>query len=530
MNADASANSQHKSKNQHETNVGGQFAGFLFDADHPSLANGNYASPCEQRLLNALLMNDGSVLYPIRILRGDLLPHTIATRLKALNIPLRNREKNSYSFSRTEHVDIRSFATIIGDVCDSLEGSATTADLVKLPSLLGRKNIFCLTVNPLNDVGLRCIDCQLHGFPSYIGAVALDAGNPAHIELFSRLLLDCVWVEDGAIFASRWDTDEGVYEFGLHPQRDFKVIEVPYWDFRKMAPPRPTLMAMSARGMISAQRLQAATAPTHLEQVAGTLAAQTLSKAPPFPIDLKIELPAEEQMFIPVSKLIEYALNDKHDKGKHKAKLFSELMGIGKNEWRFLAYQIKDALVGARLEKIEATQYGIQYRAQMEVVGLNGRVMTIETRWIIRQDEPAQLSTAFVAEKEKQRSGAVASPPWVPLSNKGDERWAAIFKLASTTGVEVARRCVPKPLKIEGFPVIMDGECGGAFVRLDGRSAFAKWLYKSNLASRTPDVGMVLSSRPNTQSVEREKAYCEAFVRVLWLNGIEGAKVESYLS
>lgn len=515
---------------QQKLELASQFACLLFAADHPNLAHGNYASPCEQQLLEALAKNNSAVTYPIRILRGDLLPHSLASRVVAVDIPVRDATKRSYTHSQTKQVNIRSFATIIGDLCDSLKDGPTTANLVELANLLGRANIFCLTLNPLSAEGINFLDRHLRQFPPYLGAVALDPGNPLHIELFSEKLLDCVWIENGLVHVSRWDTDEGVYEFGLNPELQFRVIEVPWYEFQKTAPPRPRLITPTRRGAISAQRLHAATAPSHFEQVASHLTMQTLRSSPTFPIELKIVLPAEDQMLIPVAKLIDYALNDQHDTGKHKAKLFSDVMAIGKDEWRFLAYQIRNELDHSRLERIEATEYGIQYRAQMEVVGLNGRIVTLETRWIIRQDEPAQLSTVFVADKAKQRGGVVEPPPWVPVAVKGEERWNAIVHLALKAGKLAADQCVPMPMKIEGYPVIMEGACGSAYVCLDGRLAFSRWLRANNYASKAYPSGIAIRARIDSQSVDRAKAYCEAFARVLWLNGIDGAKVEAYLS
>ncbi len=506
-----------------------RFAGFLFAADHPDLADGNYAYPCEQALLDALALGGKSVSYPIRVLRGDILPHVLASRIKQIQIPVKDTTKRSYSHSRTNHVDMRAFATVVGDLSDSFQDGLATVNLVELPGLFGRTNIFCLTLSPMNASGIKFIDAQLHGFRPYLGAVALDAGNPLHVSLFSELLLDCVWLAEGVIYVSRWDTDEGVYEFGINPGASFRVVELPYLKFQQSAPPRPKVAVLSSRGATSVDRLQAATAPTHLEQVAERLSLEAI-RPPKFPVDLKIVLPAEEQMTIPVEKLIDYALSDEHPNGRHKAKLFSDLMAISRSEWRFLAYQIRNGLEQARLEKIEATQYGVQYRAQMEIAGINGRVMTIETRWIIRANEPAQLSTAFVASKDEQRNATVAPPPWVPLVVTGSDRWNAIYDLASKAGAEAARLCVPTPMQVEGFPIIMEGDCGGSYVRLDGRTAFGRWLRTLGHASRSYGPGITVSASVNSQSMERAKAYSEAFARVLWLNGIDGAKVETYLS
>ena len=76
----------------------------------------------------------------------------------------------------------------------------------------------------------------------------------------------------------------------------------------------------------------------------------------------------------------------------------------------------------------------------------------------------------------------------------------------------------------------MEGACGSAYVCLDGRLAFSRWLRINNYASKAYEGGIAISALIDSQSVERAIAYCDAFARVLWLNGIDGAKVESYLS
>jgi hypothetical protein len=97
-------------------NVGGEFGGFLFAADHPVLANMNYATPCEQVLLDSLAKGDPSISYPMRVLRGDVIPHVLARRLKHVKIPTRDAAQKSYSHSQTSQIDKRAFATVVGDV------------------------------------------------------------------------------------------------------------------------------------------------------------------------------------------------------------------------------------------------------------------------------------------------------------------------------------------------------------------------------------------------------------------------------
>ena len=51
-------------------------------------------------------------------------------------------------------------------------------------------------------------------------------------------------------------------------------------------------------------------------------------------------LPKYTQAVIPLEKLRDYALNARHPHGKHKAKVFEAVLGIGADEAEWLATEI----------------------------------------------------------------------------------------------------------------------------------------------------------------------------------------------
>jgi hypothetical protein len=338
-----------------------------------------------------------------------------------------------------------------------------------------------------------------------------------------------VYFNDGTIYASRWDTDEGVYTFGSIACQYFKVKELSYWDYQKSAPDLPK-GPVSARGQQSGKRFSNIAKPSSFERVAAALLAQSWNSQNRIAVDFHLRRPDEQQLEIPANKLLRYVLNTEHPDGKHKARLFSDLMGIHADQWRFLAYQISDCLPDTEFTNVRSTEHGIQFGAYLQLIGLNGQTCTVETGWIIRPNEPAQLVTAFPAAKNKQKNLSARPPPWISTELLGEQRWAALYSSAHISATKAATDCVPTPIQIVGFRVELEGNCGGASIRFDGRTSFARWLIASKLASAGYGSGVHVSGYSTTQSVDRANAFADAFARVMWLNGVDGFRIERYLS
>jgi hypothetical protein len=509
-------------------NEQGGIISILFDADHPSLGC-DYGSPIENAFLQAFSEVNHATGHATTILRGDVLARNLASIVTRVVIPV-NDSRSRLRTSHSQHMgtDIRKLATVVGDLSDSLTGLWQTLDLIELPSRLAGSNVYCLTIFPVRLEVARELDKKLLGFAPYLGALEVDTGNPIQMRVFSQLLR-CVYFRDGTMYASRWDTDEGVYTFGSTADQYFRVKELSYWEYEKSAPALPGA-PLSNRGKQSDKRLSNIAKTSIFERVAASIIQQSRSSQSSGPIDFILRRPDEQQLEIPVGKLLDYALNAQHPKGKHKARLFSELMAIHADQWRFLAYQISDCLPDTEIVDLRVTEHGIQFGAFLQLIGLNGQTCTVQTAWIIRPNEPAQLVTAFPAVKSKQKNISAPRPPWIPAQLPSEERWAQLYSLASESATKAAIDCVPTPIQIEGFIVELEGNCGGASIRFDGRTSFARWLIERKLGFQGYGSGVQVSGYSTTQSADRANAFADAFKRVMWLNGVDEIRIERYLS
>ena len=245
--------------------------------------------------------------------------------------------------------------------------------------------------------------------------------------------------------------------------------------------------------------------------------------------DLK-QLPnAPDEVEVQARKLTDYLLDPLHEKGQSKAKFFEQELGIDAGDWRFLHGQFLDALNKAPFEDVRVDDYGIRFSAPLPIHGRNGQTATVRTAWIVRPKERASLVTAFPGTKEGASQPDVQSPAIISPDLKGADRWEAIFELAKTAGERAAAGCVPTPMKISGGELIMDGECGGAYVLVpDARRGFARWLKTAGHGDRHYRGGVSFYAETDSQSADRATAYAEAFAKVLRRNGIE-CSVSRYL-
>ncbi len=97
-------------------------------------------------------------------------------------------------------------------------------------------------------------------------------------------------------------------------------------------------------------------------------------------------LPNADRAVLDVQKLERYCLDPAHPRGRHKARVFRNALGIGQRD----ATWLRDALLAgarqAQAQEIEADVYGTRWRADIEVRRQN-RHSVIRTLWIVRPDE-----------------------------------------------------------------------------------------------------------------------------------------------
>jgi hypothetical protein len=109
-----------------------------------------------------------------------------------------------------------------------------------------------------------------------------------------------------------------------------------------------------------------------------------------------MRLPRVEEARIPTDKLVRYALDPDHPRGRHKARVFASALGIRKQDWRYLHDQILEALATSPVRSTRITPFGVAYEVVISIDGLNGATHPVVTTWIIESEGPPRLTSTWV--------------------------------------------------------------------------------------------------------------------------------------
>jgi hypothetical protein len=108
-------------------------------------------------------------------------------------------------------------------------------------------------------------------------------------------------------------------------------------------------------------------------------------------------IPDAERAVIATEKVRDYLLNLKHPDGGSKAIWFYSL-GYARDEWQLLADDLMAIARGCAEFDIETTRFGTKYKAAGSVGRPNHRPGNVLTVWIVEDDDPPRLVTAYPDE------------------------------------------------------------------------------------------------------------------------------------
>lgn len=113
-----------------------------------------------------------------------------------------------------------------------------------------------------------------------------------------------------------------------------------------------------------------------------------------------MKLPNGESAVVDVAKLRDYSLNPDHPKGKHKARVFKEKLGITRDDADRLREKILEAVLVADAVEQDETSYGRRFIVDFILSWPEGEFIlsraVVRTAGIIRNDEDfPRLTTCF---------------------------------------------------------------------------------------------------------------------------------------
>ena len=108
-----------------------------------------------------------------------------------------------------------------------------------------------------------------------------------------------------------------------------------------------------------------------------------------------MKIPNAERAAIDIRKLRDYCLNPQHNRGKHKARLFTSLLSMDADDAEELRNALLEAVKTQDAQLGETDAYGQRYTLDF-TLSWRGRQARIRSAWIIEtgSDIP-KLTTAF---------------------------------------------------------------------------------------------------------------------------------------
>jgi hypothetical protein len=106
--------------------------------------------------------------------------------------------------------------------------------------------------------------------------------------------------------------------------------------------------------------------------------------------NFSMKLPNAANAIVEIEKLSEYCLSENHPRGKHKARVFANLLGLTASDALLNAARTEEALIGER------DDYGQRYLVDFSMKR-HGREAAIRSAWIVRAGENVpRLTSCYV--------------------------------------------------------------------------------------------------------------------------------------
>jgi hypothetical protein len=109
-----------------------------------------------------------------------------------------------------------------------------------------------------------------------------------------------------------------------------------------------------------------------------------------------VRLPRAGRAVIATEKLVGYALDPEHPRGRHKARVFASALGIEQKDWPYLHDQLAAGVVDAPVRGTRITPFGVLYDIVVLVDGLNGATVPVATIWLVQGARPPRLISTWV--------------------------------------------------------------------------------------------------------------------------------------
>ena len=108
------------------------------------------------------------------------------------------------------------------------------------------------------------------------------------------------------------------------------------------------------------------------------------------------KLPNSQNAIIELAKLRDYCLSADHPRGRHKARVFREALGLSVDDAEWLRQELLEGIKNHPAEKQEIDSFGSRWRVDLPLTRQRKSVV-VRTGWIIKTGEQfPRLITSWV--------------------------------------------------------------------------------------------------------------------------------------
>ncbi len=118
-----------------------------------------------------------------------------------------------------------------------------------------------------------------------------------------------------------------------------------------------------------------------------------------------MKLPGGERAIVELTKLRDYCLNPNHVRGRHKARVFAAVLGLGSSDAGFLRRQLLVVAREGDAKERHHDEFGRRYSIDFELEH-GSRRAPVRSAWIVSgNDEVPRLTSCYVLLDEVENDG-----------------------------------------------------------------------------------------------------------------------------
>jgi len=110
----------------------------------------------------------------------------------------------------------------------------------------------------------------------------------------------------------------------------------------------------------------------------------------------RMRLPNPAQAVVEITKLRDYCLNPAHARGRHKARVFANVLGIRREHAELLRRALLEAALSTDVTLGERDAYGQRYVLDFSMSGQAGSAMVRSTWIVLVSEDFARLTSCYV--------------------------------------------------------------------------------------------------------------------------------------